>query len=80
MNGTGLRTGARAAKRCEAILVHASGASASGEQCLERATHEHEGNPVCWLHRRAVNNPHRSEPVRFVRQEAEILRALGAAP
>jgi hypothetical protein len=66
--------------RCEAILVTTSGAHEAGQRCLSTAEFVHDGNPVCWLHKRAAESTCRAEPVRFVRQEAEMLRALGCEP
>ncbi len=66
--------------RCEAILVTSDTRThKAGAQCPTAAITTYDGNRVCWLHRSAANNPDRSEPVRFVRQEAEMLQALGAA-
>ena len=65
--------------RCEAILVTSDRKThRAGEQCRARAVATYDGNHVCWLHRSAANNSARPEPVRFVRQEAEMLAALGA--
>lgn len=67
-------------RRCEAILVTTARAHVAGEQCSEPAESVHDGNDVCWMHARAAGNPNRPEPVRFIRQEAAVLRALGCEP
>jgi hypothetical protein len=64
-------------EQCEALLVTGDGRTyKAGDRCPTKAIATYDGNHVCWLHMCAANNLDRSEPVRFVRQEAAMLRAL----
>ncbi len=64
-------------KTCEAILItHAgyAGGPKPGELCGAKATHEHCGRAVCWLHHQACTTGPRAtgdaKPVRFAESRA----------